>query len=333
MHQTECFYLSIHRVYAPERSHMNLQQLEYIVAIDTHRHFAKAAAACHVTQPTLSSMVKKLEEEVNTVLFDRTKSPVVPTAIGVSLIEQARAILKETAVFKRMAEGTRELERGELRIGMIPTLAPYLLPLFLGSLLKNYPQLKVSIEELTTEAIVDRLVREQLDVGILATPLKVPGLKEEPLFNERFLVYASEGEVPGRKQYVLPSDIDPDRLWLLEEGHCLRSQVMDLCELRRKGGSHGHLEYVSGSIGALQRMVDTQGGLTIVPELATVEMDRKRKARLHSFKAPEPVREISTVTYRHFIKDRLLQVLRAEIAASVGGHLVTPARAKVVPVV
>lgn len=311
---------------------MNLQQLEYIVAIDTHRHFAKAASACGVTQPTLSSMVKKLEEELDAVLFDRSKSPVVPTAIGIALIEQARAILKEAAVFRRMAEGTRELERGELRIGMIPTLAPYLLPLFLGSLLKNYPLLKVTIEEMTTEAIIDRLIREQLDVGVLATPLKVPGLKEEPLFRERFLLYASPDTGFARKSYVLPKDIDPDRLWLLEEGHCLRSQVMNLCELRRKGGSHGHLEYVSGSIEALQRMVDSQGGLTIVPELAALGMDDRRKERLRSFKAPVPVREISTVTYRHFIKDRLLQVLRHEILRAVDPHVTRERSGAVVPI-
>ncbi|HEX2616104.1 MAG TPA: hydrogen peroxide-inducible genes activator [Flavobacteriales bacterium] len=309
---------------------MNLQQLEYIVAIDTHRHFAKAAAACFVTQPTLSSMVKKLEIELGVTLFDRTKSPVVPTAIGTTLIEQARAVLKETAVLKHLAEGTRELERGELRIGMIPTLAPYLLPLFLGRLLKEHPFLKVSIEELTTETIIDRLTRERLDVGVLATPLNVPGLKEDVLFRERFFVYASDDERFGRKRYVLPADIDPDRLWLLEEGHCLRSQVMNLCELRRKGGAAGHLEYVSGSIDALLRMVDTQGGLTIVPELATFDMDRKRKARLREFKAPAPVREISTVTYRHFMKDRLLQRLRAVIMAEAGKRLANDPKAPVV---
>lgn len=311
---------------------MNLQQLEYIVAIDTHRHFAKAAAACFVTQPTLSSMVKKLEHELGATLFDRTKSPVVPTAIGAALIEQARAVLKETAVLKHMAEGTREKEHGELRIGMIPTLAPYLLPLFLGKLLKEHPLLRISIEELTTDAIIDRLTREQLDVGILAMPLKVPGLKEEPLFQERFLVYASAKEKLARKRYVLPEDIDPDRLWLLEEGHCLRSQVMDLCELQRKSATHGHLQYLSGSIAALQRMVESQGGLTILPELATIGMDRKRKEQLREFKAPPPVREIGTVTYRHFMKDRLLRTLRAAIIAGVKGHLASDGRTRVVPI-
>ncbi len=291
---------------------MNLQQLEYIVAIDTHRSFAKAAAACFVTQPTLSSMVKKLEEELNVTLFDRTKPPVVPTAIGTEIVEQARAVLLETTRLRSVAKGA-QVGRSELRIGIIPTLAPYLIPLFLPGLLKKHKHLKVTISELTTAAIVDSLVKERIDVGILATPLSVPGLREEPLFHERFLIYASKDQHLGRKKYVLPTDIDPDRLWLLEEGHCLRTQVMNLCELRKRSAEDTHLHYVSGSIGSLLRIVDTQGGLTIVPELAALEMIGKQKARLREFAPPVPVREISTVTYRHALKDRMLLALRASI--------------------
>jgi LysR family hydrogen peroxide-inducible transcriptional activator len=310
---------------------MNHQQLEYIVAIDTHRHFARAAEACFVTQPTLSSMVKKLEEELGITLFDRSKSPVVPTVVGKAVIAQARSVLKEVTLLKQLAQDMRAEHAGELRIGMIPTLAPYLLPLFLGKLLKGNPSLKVTVEELTTEVIIDRLMHERLDVGIMATPLNVAGLKEEPLFKERFLVYISPKEPIGKKQYLLPSDIDPDRLWLLEEGHCLRSQVMELCELRKRGGDHGRLEYLSGSISALQRMVDTQGGVTIVPELAAVGMSPGRRRQLREFKAPVPVREISTVTYRHFIKDRLLGLLRDTIMAGTAPHLKMPRAPRVVP--
>lgn len=297
---------------------MNLQQLEYIVAIDTHRSFAKAAAACFVTQPTLSSMVKKLEEELNVTLFDRTKPPVVPTAIGSEIVERARVVLKETARLRSVAKGAHG-GRSELRIGIIPTLAPYLIPLFLPPLLKKHKEMKVTISELTTATITDALVKERIDVGILATPLGIPGLREEPLFHERFLIYASKDERIGRKKYVLPSDIDPDRLWLLEEGHCLRTQVMNLCELRRRSAEDTHLHYVSGSIGSLLRIVDTQGGLTIVPELAALEMVGKQRSRLHEFAPPVPVREISTVTYRHAIKDHALAALRESILEGVSG--------------
>ncbi|MDX9750422.1 MAG: LysR substrate-binding domain-containing protein [Flavobacteriales bacterium] len=299
---------------------MTLQQLEYIVAIDTHRHFAKAAAACFVTQPTLSGMVKKLEEELGTVLFDRSKSPVVPTAEGVRLVAQARTVLREAGAFMRLARETRDQESGELRIGVIPTLAPYLLPLFLGPFMQARPQVRLSIAELTTETIVDRLARETLDVGLMATPLKVPGLRERPLFTERFMVFAAPGEMGPRKRYVLPGDIDPDRLWLLEEGHCMRSQVLNLCALRREG-VHGRLHYLSGSIGSLMRLVRAQGGVTIVPELAAVGMDKAQRAWLHPFKAPAPAREISAVTYRHALKDRLLDLLCTAIVDAVDGHL------------
>ena len=297
---------------------MNLQQLEYIVAIDTHRSFAKAAAACFVTQPTLSSMVKKLEGELDVTLFDRTKPPVVPTAIGTEIVERARAVLKEAARLRTAAKGAHG-GHGELRIGIIPTLAPYLIPLFLPGLLKKHKEMKVTISELTTEAIVDALMKERIDVGVLATPLGVPGLREEPLFHERFLVYAGKDERIGRKKYVLPTEIDPDRLWLLEEGHCLRSQVLNLCELRKRSAEDTHLHYVSGSIGSLLRIVDTQGGLTIVPELAALEMTGKKKTRLREFAPPVPVREISTVTYRHAIKDQALAALRDSIHQAVSG--------------
>jgi LysR family transcriptional regulator, hydrogen peroxide-inducible genes activator len=308
---------------------MTLQQLEYIVAIDTHRHFAKAAAACFVTQPTLSGMVKKLEEQLGVVLFDRSKSPVVPTAMGTVLVAQARAVLKEAGLFLHLAED-RHQEGGELRVGIIPTLSPYLLPLFLGRLLEDHPGIRLRVEELTTGIILDRLGRETLDVGLMATPLNVPGMKERVLFQEHFLVFVGPDEKLARKRYVLPGDIDPDRLWLLEEGHCMRSQVMNLCELR-KGGVHGNLSFVSGSIDPLLRMVETQGGMTIVPELAAVGMPDVRREHLHAFKAPAPAREISAVTYRHFLKDRLLEPLCAAIVAAVGPHL-AKGKAEVVPV-
>lgn len=311
---------------------MTLQQLHYIVAIDTHRHFARAAEACFVTQPTLSSMVKKLEEELGVVLFDRSKSPVVPTAEGMALVEQARVVLKEVQALQEMADASRDVHAGELRVGMIPTLAPYLLPLFLGELLRKHPGLQVSVEELTTEDIVEQLQHGQLDVGVLATPLGVPGLREEPLFTERFLLYVSPGEGIARKQYVLPSEIQADRLWLLEEGHCLRSQVMDLCELREQSAGTGRFSYVSGSIESLMRMVDAQGGLTVVPELATLGMDEGRRARLRRFRSPVPVREIGLVSYRHSMKHRLQRLLRERVLEGVAPHIAPVRHPRILPV-
>ncbi len=311
---------------------MTLQQFQYIVAIDTHRHFGRAAEACFVTQPTLSNMVKKLEEELGLILFDRSKVPVVPTAEGRRLVDQARTVLKEVQALQDMADASRDEHAGELRIAMIPTLAPYLLPLFLGGLLRENPALNISVEELTTAAIVDRLEHGQLDVGVLATPLGIAGLKEEPLFKERFLLYVSPGEGIGRKQYVLPQDIQADRLWLLEEGHCMRTQVVDLCHLRELGREGGRFAYLSGSLEALMRMVDTQGGLTVLPELATVGMGEHQRERLREFKSPVPVREIALVSWRHTAKHRLQQLLHARITAAVAPHLRPLRMPRVVPV-
>lgn len=203
---------------------MNLQQLEYIVAVDQHRHFARAADSCYVTQATLSMMIRKLEDELDAVIFDRSRQPVVPTDAGRRLIEQARIVLKEAALLRQITtEASGELN-GQLRIGIIPTLAPYLLPYFLSSFLQKYSGVQVRINELNTAQITEQLAQDKLDVGILATPLPNEGLKTDPLFYERFFVYTSKDEKVLRKKYVAPEDLDTARIWLLQEGHCLRSQ-------------------------------------------------------------------------------------------------------------
>ncbi|AFK03675.1 transcriptional regulator, LysR family [Emticicia oligotrophica DSM 17448] len=296
---------------------MNFQQLEYIIAVDKHRHFQKAADECCVTQATLSMMIKKLEEELEVVIFDRSKQPVIPTEAGKEIIGQAKIVLKETAFLKQLAKDTKFEVKGHLRIGIIPTLAPYLLPLFLYKLLKNNPQLKVKVSELNTNQIVEQLEKDLLDVGILATPINIEGLKEYPLFYEKLVVFVSDKETTLRKKFILPEEIDVNRLWLLEEGHCLRSQMMNLCELRKKNTDFGNLEYEAGSIESLLKIVEMNNGITVVPELAVINFDAKQKKQLREFKAPVPVREISLVTYRHFVKTRLLEVLAEEIKTGV----------------
>ncbi len=296
---------------------MNLQQLEYIVAVDKHRHFQRAADECCVTQATLSMMIKKLEEELEVILFDRSKQPVVPTETGKEIITQAKVILKETSYLKQLANDTKAEVKGQIRIGIIPTLAPYLLPLFLYNLLKNNPQLKVKVSELNTDQIVEQLEKDHLDVGILATPINIEGLKEYPLFYEKLVVFVSDKETTLKKKFILPEEIDVNRLWLLEEGHCLRSQMMNLCELRKKNTDFSNLEYEAGSIESLLKIVEMNNGITVVPELAVINFDAKQKKQIREFKAPVPVREISLVTYRHFVKTKLLEVLADEIKTGV----------------
>lgn len=296
---------------------MNFQQLEYIVAVDKYRHFLRAANDCCITQATLSMMIKKLEEELEIIIFDRSKQPVVPTETGKEIIAQAKIVLKETAYLKQLANDTKLEVKGQIRIGIIPTLAPYLLPLFLYNLLKNYPQLKVKISELNTNQITEQLENDLLDVGILATPINVEGIKEYPLFYEKLVVFVSDKETMLKKKFILPEEIDVNRLWLLEEGHCLRSQMMNLCELRKKNTDFGNLEYEAGSIESLLKIVEMNNGITVVPELAVINFDEKQKSQIREFKDPVPVREISLVTYRHFVKTKLLEVLATEIKTGV----------------
>ena len=296
---------------------MTLVQFEYIVAVDTWRHFATAAAQCLVTQPTLSMQIQKLEEELGVQLFDRSKVPVVPTAEGVEIIQQARVILKEV---ERLGEMVRERKGemvGDLRLGILPTLAPYLLPLFLNAFLQKYPGIRLKVTELTTEAMVDRLKKHLLDAGLLVTPLDDPGIFEQPLFYEAFVVYVSPAEEMYSKRYVLADDIDVRHLWLLQEGHCMRSQIMHLCELKTQMQEDNNFHYEAGSIETLKKMVETNNGLTILPELALQDLSAQQLKMVRHFKAPVPVREVSLVTHRNFVKKRLLDALRQEILLAV----------------
>ncbi|MGC4020588.1 MAG: LysR substrate-binding domain-containing protein [Cyclobacteriaceae bacterium] len=295
---------------------MNIQQLEYIVAVDTWRHFSTAAEKCNITQPTLSMMIQRLEEELGVKIFDRTKQPVITTDIGMKIIEQARIILSETKQLKKIVADQKNEAQGELHIGIIPTVAPYLLPLFLNTFLKKYPNIKLRISEFTTDQIINQLEKQHLDAGILATPLKISSVKEQPLFYEQFVVYASREEKLMKKKYLLADDIDVNHLWLLEEGHCLRSQVVNLCELKRKESLMQNLDYQAGSIETLKKMVDLNNGITILPELALRDLTKKQQKNIRFFRSPAPVREISIVTYRYFAKHNLIEVLKNEILAS-----------------
>ena len=308
---------------------MNFQQLEYIVAVDNHRHFAKAAEQSYVTQPTLSMMIQKLESELGIQIFDRSKQPVVPTQAGAAIITQAKIILQEARRIKEQANEFNGELKGELRLGIIPTVAPYLLPLFLNKFLKKYPLLKIRITELTTAQIIEKLKNHHLDAAILATPLNNPSLNEQALYYEQFAVYASKDETLMKKKFLLQSDINTNHLWLLEEGHCMRSQVLSLCELRKRELETSNLEYEAGSIETLKKMVDMNNGITILPELAVQELTATEKKQVRLFKPPVPVREISIVTYHHFIKQRIIDILRDEITKAIPVSMLSSKRKQV----
>lgn len=300
---------------------MNLSQLEYIIAIDNHRHFVTAAEKCFVTQATLSMMIKKLEDELGIKIFDRTKHPVEPTQEGTEVIQRSRLILAEVQRLKSYAAELEGNIAGELHIGVIPTLAPYLLPLFLRSFSEKFPDIRLFIKELVTTDIVNKLKTGDLDIGLLATPLKEPQLIEHPLFYEEFFVYASGSEKLPKKKYLLPRELDPSHLWLLEEGHCLRNQVINLCELKTSDAGSDKLHYEAGSIETLINMVDRNDGITIVPYLAKLLLKPSQKKNLREFSKPKPSREISLVTAASFPRTKLLKHLKAEIIASVPAEL------------
>lgn len=287
---------------------MTIQQLEYILAIEEHGSFSRAAEAKFISQPALSMMVQKLEDELDLKIFDRNKKPILPTADGQPILDQARIILREIGKLHEIRREQREVLKGELRIGIIPTLAPYLLPFFLDDFLKTYPFVRLKIFEYTTENIVENLKKGSIDAGLLVTPLPNAILHERPLFYERFFVYTHD---EYNKNFLLPEDIDPDQLWLLEEGHCLRSQILNLCELRKK--SKNQLEFEAGSIDTLIKMVDHQSGITIVPELATLTMYKRQKKHLRPFAPPVPVREVSIVTHRDLVKKSLVEALQKTV--------------------
>ncbi|MFM7859265.1 MAG: hydrogen peroxide-inducible genes activator [Flammeovirgaceae bacterium] len=290
---------------------MTLTQLEYIVALDIHRHFVAASDKCFVTQPTLSMQIQKLEEELGVKIFDRTKQPVIPTEIGESIIVQARATLREAQKIKQIIHDQKDALAGELRIGIIPTLAPYLLPLLYQRMRQKYPQLNLVIKETITEEVTRELKSNQLDCGIIVTPVKDIAIKEEVLFYEELFVYVSKKNSLIDKKYILANEIDPSKLWLLEEGHCFRSQILNLCELRKTTGFH--FQYETGSIETLKRMVEKSDGITILPELAIMEFSFSQRKLVKRLKEPNPAREVSIVTHRDHIKTKLVRTLKEEV--------------------
>jgi len=291
---------------------MTLVQLEYIVAVDTYRSFVGAAEKCFVTQPTLSMQVQKLEEMLKVKLFDRSKQPIIPTEIGAQIIEQARLVLQESEKIKELISSQQQDIVGELKVGIIPTVAPYLLPRVISAMMEKYPELKLMIWEYTTEEIMHHLKTGVLDCGILATPLADPAIAEIPMYYENFVTYISKNSKLFKKKAIDPDDLEDENIWLLNEGHCMRSQVLNICRSTKNNRLQG-LTYNTGSVETLIRMVDINNGATLLPELSLAELSNKQLMKIRHFRSPEPVREISLVTHRNFIKKRMLNAFKEEI--------------------
>lgn len=312
---------------------MNIQQLEYIIAVDNYRHFSKAAEASFVTQPTLSMMIQKLEEELGVKIFDRSQLPVHPTEIGKRIIDQARVAVAQVNQLKEIVQEEKGIVKGVFRLGIIPTISPYLLPRLMQVHSENKFDIRIVISELTTDQILKGLSNDSLDGGILTTPLKEPAIKEHPIYYERFFAYISPVEKTiYAKTSIDESDLTAARLWLLDEVHCFRTQILHLCNFkkRRGGNQQSIFSYEAGSIDTLINIVDKNDGLTVIPEMALSSLSETQMKNVRSFKNSTPVREVSLVTRKEFFRERLLSILIDEVKMAIPRSLQDEAMKKYV---
>lgn len=302
---------------------MTLTQLTYVVAVDRYRHFATAAEKSYVTQPTLSMQIHKLEDELGITIFDRSKSPVIPTEIGEQIIKQAKEILKQSKQIEDLALLSDKELHGEFRIGIIPTIAPYLLPLFLKPFTKKHPQVKLILEEMMTTELLESLEQDHLDVGIIATPTEHSFIHEVDLYYEPFVGYVSAKHPLSKRETLSVDDLDVSNLWLLNEGHCFRDQTIKLCKQNRKKASKDmNIEFESGNLETLKQLVEQDFGMTLLPYLAINQInERCAKAYLRYFEEPAPRRKIRLVYSREFLKANLIKALADEIITAVPDEL------------
>lgn len=284
---------------------MTLQQLEYVVALDKHRHFVRAAESCGVTQSTLSSMIQKLEQELDVKLFDRNTHPVTPTLWGEQIIAQAKVILFNSSQLKEIILAEKEQASGEVRLGIIPTVAPYIVPLLIKNIQNNYPKVVLKISEARTSEIVRHIEKAELDMALLATPLNNINILEIPLYYEKFLAYVSPVDKLHKLNSIETHQLPSDHLWVLQEGHCLRNQVLNICESQSVFSSI----YQAGSIDTLVKIVDENGGYTIIPELHTALLNESARKNVRPLVNPEPFREISLIIRHDYVRERLLNIV------------------------
>lgn len=294
---------------------MTIQQLEYILAVDQCRHFAKAAEFCRVTQPTLSMMIQKLENELGIKLFDRSVQPVKPTAAGVKVIAQARSVLHQAALIKDIVKEEEQSLKGAFRLAVLPTIAPYLLPRFLQHLAEQHKELDIRIQEMQTAPTLAALQNGEIDAAIIANEPLESNLEGTLLFYEEFFCYVSKKEAVYRKNLIRTADISDERLWLLDEGHCFRDQLMRFCQ-REQVKLH-QAAYHLGSLETFMHMVESGYGMTFIPELATLQLCPEQKDLVRTFAIPRPTREIYFVTRKDFVRFALSKLLIEHVRESV----------------
>ncbi len=310
---------------------MTITQLEYAVALEMYGSFVAAAEKRFVTQPTLSMQIQKLEEELGIKLFDRSSQPIRATPQGRPVIEQAKIVLREAGRIYDIIRAEKNSTAGQLRLGIIPTIAPYLIPLFVKSMGEKYPDLRLEISELTTSVILERLKNDQLDCGLMATPPADPELSEIPVYYEPFVAYVSPSHPLFKKPVLKQEDLEQADLWIMNEGHCFRSQVLQICRDQGTRKENKNFTYEAGSIETLKRLVELNEGYTLLPELSVKDFPMKQMKMVRYFKQPEPMREISLITGKHFVKYSLLNVLKDEIRLAIPTKM-TESKGRKIPV-
>jgi LysR family hydrogen peroxide-inducible transcriptional activator len=295
---------------------MNIQQFQYVLAVVDLKNFEAAAERCFVTQSTLSTMIGRLEDELGIKIFNRKTKPVSITPDGAVLIERFRIIMSEVAGLENVVQELKGEMSGELKLGVIPTVAPYLLPLFLSQFAEQYPKITVVVKEMTTPQIQQALKTRALDIGILALPISDEEFIETPLYTEPFMVYDFRDEKSERK--ITLDTLDYSKIWLLQEGHCLRSQVYKICELSNNTPkSNVNFEFESGSMDSLLRITKASKGITIIPFLASIDLSESEQSNLIEFMEPVPARSVGLLTHKHFVKKQLLNQLKSAIKMAV----------------
>lgn len=293
---------------------MTITQLEYVVAVATYKSFVSAAEKCFVTQPTLSMQIQKLEDELGVKIFDRNKHPIAATEIGEIIVEQGRIALAECERIHELIQKQQQILSGGFKFAAIPTVAPNILPALLENFSKAFPGIKMQVNEMETNQIITALRNNEIDAALVSTPLEERGIKEYPLFYEPFVGYFSDEEKALKKRTIKPADIALDRIWLLNEGHCMRNQIINLCSDQiQKLQAERPYRYESSNVETLRKMVDKNGGVAVLPEMATFEFNDEQIEHVRYFEDPEPVREISLVTNDHFVRMSVLQSLMDEI--------------------
>lgn len=300
---------------------MTVTQLRYVVAVDDHRNFSRAAERCRVTQPSLSAQIKKLEVELGVEIFDRSTNPVRPTDVGRRIIRQARVVLVELGRLEELVHG-EEGVGGELRVGVLPTVAPCILARFMAALTRRYPALRLRVEERQTEGILEGIERGRLDAGLLATPVDKPELREHLLFREPFVAYLSPDHRLSSVKRIRSDQLRREDLWLLREGHCFREQVLDLCaDLEWDELEPPALRFESASLETLMRLVEVNGGMTLLPRLAVHGMSEERRSRVRPFDEPVPVRTVRLVHRSTSAKQPVLEAFADELLSLVREEL------------